>query len=143
MAGLERFSAKEEAAVRELVARAERSYDPMVFSDMLAEVSKQFRKHPLRFVEGELRRLNSGLFLIANPMTPDIRKHYDATMPHTGNTQYPFGLAYFMGESDMWHAQLQAYGATPALNQERLDSTGFLTVKRGSALARWAQAGYN
>ena len=143
MAGLERFSAHEEAAVRELVARAERSYDPMVFSDMLTKVSKQFGKHPLRFVEGELRRLNSGLFLIANPMTPEIRKHYDSTMPHTGNRQYPFGLAYFMGESDMWHAQLQAYGATPALNEERLDSTGFLTVKRGSLLAQWAQAGNN
>lgn len=143
MADLERFNAQEEAAVRDLVVRAERSHDPMVFTDMLAYVSKQFRKHPLRFVEGELRLLGSGLFLIANPMTPDIRKHYDAMMPHTGNTQYPFGLAFFMGESDMWHAQLLAYGATPALNEERLDTTGFLTVKRGSVLARWANASNN
>lgn len=143
MAHLERFTAEEEAAVRDLVVRAERSYDTMVFSNMLTDLSKRFRKHPLRFVEGELRRLGSGLYLVASPMTPEILKEYDSLMPHTGNRKYPFGLAYFMGESDMWHAQLQAYGATPALNEQRLDSTGFLTVKRGSFLARWSQAGNN
>ncbi len=143
MAGIERFTTREEEAIRGLIVHAERSHDPMIFSAMLAEVSKQFRKHPLRFVEGELRRLRSGLYLVASPMTPEMMQHYEALMPHTGRQEYPFGLAYFMGERHAWRAQLRAYGASPEENAERLDTTGFLNPKRGTVLSRWARAASN
>lgn len=143
MADIERYTPKEEAAVLDLVIRAERSHNPMVFSEMLAKVSKEFRKHPLKFVENELRSMQSGLYLVASPMTSKMGQYYSALMPHTGSQEYPFGMALFMGEQDVWRAQLRAYDATPEVNSDRLDRTGFLSPKRGSILSYWANAAHN
>ncbi|GEM_PF-2287124 len=136
MARIEQLNEQEKAALRDMIKRADRSRDVTKFSLMLLEAAKQFRKNPFRFVEEEMRKLDSGLYLVAQPMTPQLRSQYIASMPYTGKQEYPFGLGLLLGTEQGWHARLRVLMVSPQQNSINLDSAGFMGPRPGTRFAR-------
>lgn len=136
MAGIERLTDHEKAALRDMVRRADKSLDVIQFSQMLVDAARQFRKNPFRFVEVEMRRLDSGLYLLATPMTSAMKRKFITSMPYSGDQEYSFGLTLLAARENRWQRELRALGVTSTENLINLDSAGFMGPKPGTRLSR-------
>jgi hypothetical protein len=135
--GLETFEPHEEAALRDMVRRSEEAKDARNILKVIYQTSELFRKNPMRFIETELRKLNSGIYLLSTPVDEETKEEFLCRMPHTGNRDYLYGLKFLEGSESDWRAALQFVGArTPEIHAERLEITGLLVPKPGSTISR-------
>ena len=145
----ERFSQKESAAIRSVLMEKSKSRNAAVFSQGILDVCKTFKKWNLQEIEMILREANIGIYLIAVPISEIA--DCDAVAPKKGSPEFqfdlqnklPFYLWIGVNASKEAADKMREVGISYNDNFERLSQTGMLVARKGTTIARQANARNN
>jgi hypothetical protein len=130
----ESFSPTEEAAISQAMSRAESFRNAMATSQVLIDISVQFKKMNLGEIDRLLRSKGSQTFFVAKPVSdlPDFK----ARWPHSADKEYPYYLWICVNGPEEYADELAREELSSDENKSRLGETGLLVAEKNSTSSR-------